>query len=146
MMLRPLLGRLVGLADDSRASSTAARSHTGPLIPTELAAAIKTDHGYSSESPEIDMLCAVMSEFNLKQQRDFVSFVTGAPNLPVGGFASLRPPLTVVRKDAESGAATLPSVMTCQNYLKLPAYPTKEVLHAKLVQAMTEGQGSFHLS
>ena len=40
----------------------------------------------------------------------------------------------------------LPSVMTCQNYLKLPSYSTAEILAAKLGTAMTEGQGAFHLS
>ena len=42
--------------------------------------------------------------------------------------------------------AELPSVMTCQNYLKLPNYSSAETLAAKLTTAMTEGQGSFHLS
>jgi E3 ubiquitin-protein ligase TRIP12 len=39
-----------------------------------------------------------------------------------------------------------PSVMTCVNYLKLPDYTTREVLATKLLTAMRDGAGSFHLS
>ena len=84
-----------------------------------------------------------------KEQRSFLSFVTGSPNLPVGGLAALCPRLTVVRKEASSPAGAdgeLPSAMTCQNYLKLPPYSSPEALRKQLVLAMTEGQGSFHLS
>lgn len=65
------------------------------------------------------------------------------------GFRGLNPPLTVVRKPHEAPLSPddyLPSVMTCVNYLKLPAYSSKEVLAAKLSTAMKEGGGSFHLS
>jgi len=37
-------------------------------------------------------------------------------------------------------------VMTCANYLKLPPYSSKEKMREKLIYAITEGQGSFHLS
>lgn len=40
----------------------------------------------------------------------------------------------------------LPSVMTCANYLKLPAYSTKAIMEARLLYAIREGQGSFDLS
>lgn len=51
-------------------------------------------------------------------------------------------------KDAEgiSPDQVLPSVMTCQNYLKLPAYTSKDILRERLNLAITEGQGSFDLS
>jgi len=45
-------------------------------------------------------------------------------------FKSLNPPLTVVKKTVDEGENPedyLPSVMTCQNYLKLPDYPTLQV-------------------
>ncbi|XP_073287502.1 E3 ubiquitin-protein ligase UPL4-like [Primulina huaijiensis] len=88
-----------------------------------------------------------MREFNREQQRAFLQFVTGAPRLPTGGLASLNPKLTIVRKHCGKWIdADLPSVMTCANYLKLPPYSTKEVMKEKLLYAITEGQGSFHLS
>ncbi|KDP29070.1 hypothetical protein JCGZ_16459 [Jatropha curcas] len=80
-------------------------------------------------------------------ERVFWAFVTGAPRLPPGGLASLSPKLTIVRKHCSNCAdADLPSVMTCANYLKLPPYSSKDKMKEKLLYAITEGQGSFHLS
>ncbi|OAD60413.1 putative E3 ubiquitin-protein ligase TRIP12 [Eufriesea mexicana] len=73
----------------------------------------------------------------------------GSPRLPVGGFKSLTPPLTIVRKTFDPSMKTddfLPSVMTCVNYLKLPDYTTLEIMREKLRIAAQEGQHSFHLS
>ena len=39
----------------------------------------------------------------------------------------------------------LPTVMTCQNYLKLLEYSNYDVLEKKLILA-TEGNSEFHLS
>jgi len=114
-----------------------------------LADALHADHGYTSDSAAIRKLVAVMRRFTIQEQRQFLQFVTGSPRLPVGGVRALRPPLTVVRKQAEPPLTAddyLPSAMTCANYLKLPDYSSEEVLLAKLRTAMTEGQGSFHLS
>ena len=41
--------------------------------------------------------------------------------------------------------AELPSVMTCQNYFKLPD-SSLVAMECKLATAIAEGQGSFHLS
>ena len=40
----------------------------------------------------------------------------------------------------------LPTVMTCQNYLKLPNYSDIKILKLKLLFSMDEGANSFHLS
>ncbi|EDL02177.1 thyroid hormone receptor interactor 12, isoform CRA_g [Mus musculus] len=87
--------------------------------------------------------------FDNEQQRLFLQFVTGSPRLPVGGFRSLNPPLTIVRKTFESTENPddfLPSVMTCVNYLKLPDYSSIDIMRDKLLIAAREGQQSFHLS
>ncbi|XP_059667702.1 E3 ubiquitin-protein ligase UPL4 isoform X2 [Cornus florida] len=108
---------------------------------------IKFDHGYTASSPPIINLLEIIQEFNREQQRAFLQFVTGAPRLPPGGLASLNPKLTIVRKHcSRCPDADLPSVMTCANYLKLPPYSSKERMKEKLLFAITEGQGSFHLS
>eukprot|EP00038_Savillea_parva_P018698 m.25088 g.25088 ORF g.25088 m.25088 type:complete len:2054 (+) comp4210_c0_seq1:177-6338(+) len=111
-----------------------------------LKAAITADHGFTRDSPQLEYLRQVMSEFNHAQQRLFLSFITGSPRLPVGGFRALRPRLTVVRKNVSNPDGELPSVMTCQNYLKLPPYSSVDVCRTQLITAMTEGQGSFMLS
>ncbi|KAM0865193.1 hypothetical protein ACQ4PT_043424 [Festuca glaucescens] len=127
--------------------------------PETLVEHIKFDHGYTSKSPAIVNLLEIMTEFTPEQQYAFCQFVTGAPRLPPGGLSALNPKLTIVRKHSSTAANTsnaagatetadddLPSVMTCANYLKLPPYSTKEVMHKKLLYAINEGQGSFDLS
>jgi len=74
-----------------------------------------------------------------------MQFLTGSPRLPVGGFAELRPRLTVVRKSVPTADDHLPSCSTCQVYLKLPAYSCRQVLRQRLLQAIREGQGHFAL-
>ena len=58
-----------------------------------------------------------MSAFSLEERKQFLLFVTGAPRLPLGGFAGLKPKLNVVRKDPSLPGhhpdEYLPSVMTC---------------------------------
>ncbi|KAF3510574.1 hypothetical protein F2Q69_00000108, partial [Brassica cretica] len=108
---------------------------------------VKFDHGYTSSSPPVENLLEILHEFDKDQQRAFLQFVTGCPRLPPGGLASLNPKLTIVRKHGSDSSETdLPSVMTCANYLKLPPYSSKEKMKEKLIYAITEGQGSFHLS
>ncbi len=73
----------------------------------------------------------------------FIQFVTGCSSLPPGGLANLHPRLTVVRKESTS-PNLYPSVNTCVHYLKLPEYPTEEVLKARLLDATVEK--GFHLN
>uniref|UniRef100_A0A5K3F2R3 E3 ubiquitin-protein ligase n=1 Tax=Mesocestoides corti TaxID=53468 RepID=A0A5K3F2R3_MESCO len=106
------------------------------------------DHGYTLQSKAIQNLFEIMSEFDEPRRRLFIQFATGSPRLPIGGFRALKPPLKIVMKrEAEEHADRhLPSVMTCQNYLKLPNYSTKEIMREKLLYAIHEGQHAFHLS
>ena len=99
----------------------------------------------------------VLSGFDGQERRAFLRFITGSPCLPYGGLAALRPKLTVVCKLPPGVASPqkggpqqcdegLPSVMTCANYLKLPPFSSEDIMRAKLLYAVSEGQGSFHLS
>ncbi|KAL8152697.1 hypothetical protein V2J09_010457 [Rumex salicifolius] len=116
-------------------------------VSTELLDHIKFDHGYTVSSPPILYLLEIIHELNYEQRRAFLQFVTGSPRLPPGGLTALNPKLTIVRKhSSNSPDLDLPSVMTCTNYLKLPPYSCKERMKEKLLYAITEGQGSFHLS
>jgi E3 ubiquitin-protein ligase TRIP12 len=111
--------------------------------------AFKADHGYNSNSRIILQLAEMLSGFSLDERRAFLSFCTGSPKLPIGGFSSLHPPLTIVCKTVgknEKPDESLPSVMTCAHYLKVPEYSTAEIMKDKFLYAMKEGQNSFHLS
>ncbi|GAA5852212.1 hypothetical protein JCM8547_006700 [Rhodosporidiobolus lusitaniae] len=104
----------------------------------------KADHGFTMDSRPVRDFLSVMAELSLAERRDFLSFMTGSPRLPIGGFAALSPPLTIVRKDG--GDAVLPSVMTCVNFVKLPDYSSRDVVKERILMAVREGAGGFHLS
>ncbi|KAK4049890.1 Ubiquitin fusion degradation protein 4 [Microbotryomycetes sp. JL221] len=104
----------------------------------------KADHGFTMDSRPVKDLISIMSEFSLNERREFLSFTTGSPRLPIGGFAALTPPLTIVRKDGGDGS--LFSTMTCANFLKLPNYSSRQVVKERVLFAIREGQGGFHLS
>ncbi len=110
--------------------------------------AVKTDHGYTSQSPQFKDFVEVVTELSESERMQFVKFITGAQTLPPEGLAGLRPPLTIVK--AVNGSSDpdsfLPSVMTCANFVKLPEYSSKEKMKQQLTIAITEGQGSFLLS
>lgn len=115
----------------------------------ELMECCRPDHGYTTDSRAVKYLFEIMSKYTSEEQRMFLQFITGSPKLPVGGFKSLTPPLTVVRKTVDGSLNAddyLPSVMTCVNYLKLPDYSTVEIMSDKLRTAYLEGKNAFHLS
>ena len=109
---------------------------------------VKLEHGYNSKSPEIAQLFEIISEMTDEEQKLFIKFVTGCQRLPYGGLAYLKPPLTVAKRVDSSVIedACLPSVMTCTNYFKMPAYTSKCVMKMKILQAITECQETFQLS
>lgn len=56
----------------------------------ELRSAIKVDHGYTIESQPVVDLIETLSAFEKDDRRLFCMFITGSPNLPVGGMLSGR--------------------------------------------------------
>jgi len=108
---------------------------------------IKSEHGYSNSSRAVVYLVNILSQFTHEERRAFVRFVTGSPRLPIGGFKSLVPKLTIVRKKKKHTDKFLPSVNTCFYYLKLPDYSSEAVMKDKLLQVIsTVGQQGFSLS
>lgn len=116
------------------------------------------NHGFDKNSPIYRALLQIISEMNNIDKKKFLLFVTGSPRLPLGGkftnfilgFKNLTPKLTIVKKQPtnplENPDSYLPTVMTCQNYLKIPVYSSMEVLKDRLYLAMSEGGNAFHLS
>lgn len=97
------------------------------------------------------MLLQYISEVKPEERSTFIQFLTGSPRLPMGGFGALDPRLTVVLKkpasyQKETADMILPSVMTCQNYVKMPDYSSYEALKAKFDLAIREGSVGFTLS
>jgi E3 ubiquitin-protein ligase TRIP12 len=114
----------------------------------DLVASVVVSHGYTDESPQIGMFFDVVAEFDAERQMEFVMFVTGSGRLPFGGLRAMSPRLTVALRTADSGTPDeqLPSVMTCANYLKLPAYSCKEVMGRQLSTAIAWAQKGFMLT
>jgi E3 ubiquitin-protein ligase TRIP12 len=109
----------------------------------------KPEHGYNKNSRIFKDLIKYMMSLNKDEQKKFLTFTTGASRLPVGGFKALSPKLTVVKKTCngnENPDDFLPTVMTCQNYLKIPEYSSYEIFKEKFTLAMNEGNNEFHLS
>lgn len=110
-----------------------------------LLKAIIPAHGFNYTSSTYLNLLEVISKFTSNEQKMFLKFVTGSPRLPNGGLGSLNPKLTVVKKE-DSSDNHLPSVMTCQNYLKIPDYSSIETLRYNIYYAIHECAQTFYLS
>lgn len=106
-------------------------------------------HGYDKASPQYKFLLEYLIQLPKPRQRLFLQYVTGSPRLPFGGFSKLCPKLTVAKRITPEGDHPdlyLPSVMTCQNYLKIPEYTEYAIFKEKFDYALIEGQNSFTLS
>ncbi|XP_030767252.1 E3 ubiquitin-protein ligase Ufd4 isoform X3 [Sitophilus oryzae] len=99
--------------------------------------------GYTKESPGFQRFVNVLVDMTPEERKAFLQFTTGCSSLPPGGLANLYPRLTVVRK-VDAGEGSYPSVNTCVHYLKLPEYPTEEILKERLLAATKER--GFHLN
>lgn len=94
-------------------------------------------------SPGFLRFVNVLVNMNGEERKAFLQFTTGCSSLPPGGLANLYPRLTVVRK-VDAGQGSYPSVNTCVHYLKLPDYPTEQLLRERLLTATREK--GFHLN
>lgn len=94
-------------------------------------------------SPGFVRFVNVMVSLTSEEKKAFLQFTTGCSSLPPGGLANLHPRLTVVRK-VDAGEGSYPSVNTCVHYLKLPEYPSEDVLRERLLAATKEK--GFHLN
>ena len=109
---------------------------------------IVLEHGYARNSPQIKMLLTIVSEFNEKDKEDFIKFITGCSALPIGGFRNLEPKITIARRESETGNNddSLPTVATCNHYLKLPPYSSVDIMRKKLRAAITMCPTSFYFT
>jgi E3 ubiquitin-protein ligase HUWE1 len=83
--------------------------------------------------------CATMSQQDLGK---LIQFATASTRPPAGGFASLNPPLMLVRCPTSEN---LPVAHTCMNRIDLPEYESATVLREKLKQALAFGNVGFGL-
>jgi len=121
-----------------------------------LKAAMQYSGGYHPSQPIIHWFWEVISEMSALQQRKFLKFMTSCSRQPLLGFQSLIPlPCIQQIRFSESEYellrinaridCKLPTSSTCMNLLKLPNYPSKQLLKSKIVYAIESGSG-FELS
>ena len=91
--------------------------------------------GLTSDSPVVKWFWQVVSEFTPKQQRDLFRFITGSTAMPVGGVESIQ--LEITRADH----GVYPSCSTCAFQLRLPDYPSKQLLKQNLTFALENSSG-----
>ena len=58
---------------------------------------LKPEHGYTTQSRSFNDLIKFMCNLDKNQRKQFLIFSTGSSRLPIGGFKSLSPKLTVVK-------------------------------------------------
>jgi len=105
------------------------------------------DHGYTRESRQYDDFVKYITELTGANRKVFISFITGSTNLPIDGFAALDPRITLVKRTASANPdSELPTVSTCQHYVKLPEYSSYEIMKERFDYASKEGSKNFHFN
>jgi hypothetical protein len=110
--------------------------------------------GYTPESATVRYLFEVLRGFSQDELRDFLQFVTGSTQVPLGGFRNLRgrdrqiTPFRVAQLNtgAENADQWLPVAHTCFNRLDIPEYTSRGIIERKLRQAIEMSRGTFSLS
>uniref|UniRef100_A0A803WCS5 HECT-type E3 ubiquitin transferase n=1 Tax=Ficedula albicollis TaxID=59894 RepID=A0A803WCS5_FICAL len=101
----------------------------------EVNAVYKGD--YTATHPTVRMFWETFHAFPLEKKKKFLLFLTGSDRIPIYGMSSLR----IIIQSTPSGEQYLPVAHTCYNLLDLPKYSSKEILSARLVQAIDHYEG-----
>ncbi|XP_033859369.1 E3 ubiquitin-protein ligase HACE1 isoform X1 [Acipenser ruthenus] len=105
--------------------------------------------GYDVDEPVIKWFWDVVESFTQEERILLLQFVTGSSRVPHGGFAFLMggsgmQKFTIAAVPYTSNL--LPTSSTCINMLKLPEYPSKEVLKDRLLVALHCGSYGYTMA
>uniref|UniRef100_A0AAQ5YLU8 E3 ubiquitin-protein ligase HACE1 n=2 Tax=Amphiprion TaxID=80969 RepID=A0AAQ5YLU8_AMPOC len=105
--------------------------------------------GYDPQEPVIQWFWEVVKSLTQEERVLLLQFVTGSSRVPHGGFAYLMggsglQKFTVAAVPYTSNL--LPTSSTCINMLKLPEYPSKEVLKDRLLVALHCGSYGYTMA
>jgi len=114
----------------------------------DLASNVVPSSGYDAESREFQWFKELAQSMSPDEKQELLQFVTGFVQVPIGGMASLSPKITVGKREPQSEPAdlALPTASVCMNCLRFPPYSSPEIMKAKLLTAIHDGQGSVQLS
>ncbi|CAF4157074.1 unnamed protein product [Rotaria sp. Silwood2] len=93
---------------------------------------------YHANHPVIQWFWQVFHKMSEAEKKKFLLFLTGSDRVPVFGWSQTLP-MTIQRSHIDD--IHLPVSHTCFNILDLPAYSSKEILKAKLLEAIQHNQG-----
>lgn len=126
-------------------------AQTKAEIIRDLQAHVQYAGGYFALDPVILRFWQVLQRddwFNAQDLSLLLQFVTACPRPPSLGFAALTPAFTIQRCSSNNSSSSgdveqlrLPTASTCFNVLKLPPYPTAELMRDKLQQAIRSKSG-----
>ncbi|XP_029910455.1 probable E3 ubiquitin-protein ligase HERC3 [Myripristis murdjan] len=95
---------------------------------------------YHKGHPTILMFWEVFEELTEEQKKALLLFVTGFNREPILGMDQVRMIIRVLNNSTEQH---FPEAHTCFSILELPFYSTKEVLKARLTEALSHNRGFF---
>ncbi|CAF4423535.1 unnamed protein product [Rotaria socialis] len=93
---------------------------------------------YHANHPVIQWFWQVFHKLGENEKKKFLLFLTGSDRVPVFGWSQTLP-MTIQRSHTDD--AHLPVSHTCFNILDMPLYSSKEILKAKLLEAIQHNQG-----
>eukprot|EP00731_Ephydatia_muelleri_P024602 Em0016g873a len=105
--------------------------------------------GYDKDTAVIQWFWELVYCFDRKELATLLQFATGSSRVPLGGFCNLVGATGLCKftiSRIEYTPNKLPAASTCFNLLKLPEYPTKEILRERLQLALTCGTGLLDIT
>uniref|UniRef100_A0AAY4D4V5 E3 ubiquitin-protein ligase HACE1 n=1 Tax=Denticeps clupeoides TaxID=299321 RepID=A0AAY4D4V5_9TELE len=105
--------------------------------------------GYDLQEPVIQWFWEVVENFTQEERVLLLQFVTGSSRVPHGGFAYLMGGSGLQKFTIAAVPYTpnlLPTSSTCINMLKLPEYPSKDVLRNRLLVALHCGSYGYTMA
>ncbi|XP_075058943.1 E3 ubiquitin-protein ligase HACE1 isoform X2 [Mixophyes fleayi] len=105
--------------------------------------------GYERADPVIQWFWEVVEELTQEERVLLLQFVTGSSRVPHGGFAYIMGGSGLQNFTIAAVAYTsnlLPTSSTCINMLKLPEYPSKEILKDRLLVALHCGSYGYTMA
>ncbi|XP_063055096.1 E3 ubiquitin-protein ligase HACE1 [Engraulis encrasicolus] len=105
--------------------------------------------GYDLQEPVIQWFWESVENFTQEERVLLLQFVTGSSRVPHGGFAYLMGGSGLQKFTIAAVPYTnnlLPTSSTCINMLKLPEYPSKEVLRDRLLVALHCGSYGYTMA
>uniref|UniRef100_A0A8C9V2V6 E3 ubiquitin-protein ligase HACE1 n=1 Tax=Scleropages formosus TaxID=113540 RepID=A0A8C9V2V6_SCLFO len=105
--------------------------------------------GYDQDEPIIQWFWEVVHSLTQEERVLLLQFVTGSSRVPHGGFAYLMGGSGLQKFTIAAVPYTanlLPTSSTCINMLKLPEYPTKEILRDRLLVALHCGSYGYTMA